>query len=105
MAGVSVARMAKREDAGAHLYDAIGVFLNQHRLSPDPRHYAFAFRVLSDPQGVVAQSVAAMTEGGIRLSSRDIASLDGELGEVGAADVAAPARAAGLVDQTQMKVE
>lgn len=102
MAGATVARVAKVEDAGAHLYDAIGAFLNQHRLSPDPRHYAFAFRVLSDPQGVVAQSVAAMTEGGIRLSSRDIASLGGEIGAI---DVAAPARADGLVAQTQMQVE
>ena len=102
MAGASVARIAKVEDAGAHLYDAIGAFLNQHRLSPDPRHYAFAFRVLSDPKGVVAQSVAAMTEGGIRLSSRDIESLGGE---VGALNAAAPSAADGLVAQTQMQVE
>jgi len=106
MAGASVARIAKVEDAGAHLYDAIGAFLNQHRLSPDPRHYAFAFRVLSDPKGVVAQSVAAMTEGGIRLSSRDIESLGGEVGALNAAaPLAAISAADGLVAQTQMQVE
>ena len=102
MAGATVARMAKVEDAAMLLYDAIGVFLNQHRLSPDPCHYAFAYRVLSDPQGIIAQSVAAMTEGGIRLSSRDIASLGGE---IGALNAAAPLRADGLVAQTQMQVE
>src|SRR3569623_2604052 len=80
MAGATVARVAKVEYAGAHLYDASGAVLIQHRLSPDPRHYAFAFRVLSEPQGVVAQSGAAMTECGIRLSSRDIASLGGANG-------------------------
>ncbi len=88
------------------LYDAIGVFLNQHRLSPDPRHFAFAHRVLSDPQGAIAQSVAALTEGGIRLSSRDIESLGGE---VDCANAGAPApgvsAADGFVAQTQMQVE
>lgn len=106
MAGVSVARVAKVENAGAHLYAAIGTFLTQHRLSPDPRHYAFAHAVLSNPDGVVARSVAALTDGGIRLSARDIEALGGE---VGATDVAAPSAAAsaanGLVAQTQMQVE
>ena len=88
------------------LYDAIGAFLNQHRLSPDPRHYAFAFRVLSEPEGIVAQSVAAMTEGGIRLSSREIQSLGGEIGALNVAAPLSPATAAdGLVAQTQMQVE
>lgn len=106
MAGATVARMAKMEDAGTQLYDAIGAFLTRHRLSPDPRHYAFAFAVLSNPDGVVAQSVAALTEGGIRLSSRDIESLGGEIGAAGAAAPSAAASAAnGLVAQTQMQVE
>lgn len=106
MAGATVARMAKVEDGGAHLYRAIGVFLTQHRLSPDPRHYAFAHRVLSDPHGVVAQSVAALTEGGIRLSSRDIESLGGEVGAASSAAPSAVVSAANsLVAQTQMQVE
>jgi len=102
-----MARVAKVEDAAMHLYDAIGVFLHQHGLSPDPCHYAFAFRVLSDPRGVVAQSVTAMTEGGIRLSSRDIEALGGEIGAltVTAPPPAAAAAADGLVAQTQMQVE
>jgi len=102
MAGTSAARVAKGEDAGARLYHAIGVFLNEHRLSPEPCHYAFAFRVLSEPQGAVAQSVAAMTEGGIRLSARDIAALGGE---IGAPSHNAMSTADGLVAQTQMQVE
>jgi diguanylate cyclase len=106
MAGATVARVAKIEDAGGRLYDAIGVFLSQHRLSPDPKHYAFAYQVLSDPHGVVAQSVAAMTEGGIRLSSRDIEALGGQIGALNAAAPSAALSAAnGLVAQTQMQVE
>ena len=107
MTGANVARLAKVEDAATHLYAAIGAFLCRHRLSPDPRHYAFAFRVLSDPHGVIAQSVAAMTEGGIRLSSRDIESLGGEIGAlaVTAPPPGASAAADGLVAQTQMQVE
>jgi diguanylate cyclase len=103
MAGATVAHGAKLEKAATHLYDAIGAFLQQHRLSPEPCHYAFAYRVLSDPRGVVAQSVAALTEGGIRLSSRDIESLGGKV--AGTATSLGASVADGLVAQTQMQVE
>ncbi|MEG3145603.1 GGDEF domain-containing protein [Sphingomonas sp. RT2P30] len=103
MAGATVSHGAKQEHAATRLYDAIGAFLQQHRLSPDPRHYDFAYRVLSDPRGVVAQSVAAMTEGGIRLSSRDIESLGGKVAGNGSGPT--PSAADGLVAQTQMQVD
>ncbi len=59
------------------LYAAIGDFLAHHRLSVDPAHYAFAYRVLSDERGPLALAVARITDGGVRLSSRDIEELGG----------------------------
>lgn len=59
------------------LYAAIGEFLARHRLSVDPVHYAFAHKVLSDERGPLAAAVARMTDGGVRLSSRDIEELGG----------------------------
>jgi len=63
--------------ASDRLYAAIGEFLAQHRLSVDPVHYAFAHKVLSDPRGPLAAAVARITDGGVRLSSRDIEELGG----------------------------
>jgi diguanylate cyclase len=60
------------------LYSAIGAFLAKHRLSVDPAHYAFAHRVLSQKEGPLAATVARITEGGIRLTSRDIEELGGQ---------------------------
>jgi len=65
--------------ASDRLYAAIGEFLARHRLSVDPAHYAFAHRVLSDRRGPLAAEVARMTDGGIRLSSRDIEELGGRV--------------------------
>jgi len=59
------------------LYAAIGEFLAHHRLSVDPAHYAFAHKVLSDEAGPLAKAVARITDGGVRLSSRDIEDLGG----------------------------
>lgn len=61
----------------AELYRAIGRFLCEQKLSVDPANYAFAFRVVSDPAGALARSVAALTDGGVRLTSQDIAALGG----------------------------
>ncbi len=88
----------------ACLFDCIRAFLVLHGLSPDPRHYAFAYRVLIDANGPLAKSVASLTDGGVRLSARDIESLGGEIGTQ-----AVPGPTAhpvdGLVAQTQMQVE
>lgn len=94
-------RLVASEDRTAQVFECVRAFLTLHRLGADPVHYAFAHAVVCNPNGVLAQSVATMTEGGIRLSARDIATLGG-----GAA--AAPADAVqsdGLVAQTQMQVE
>ncbi|MDB5704104.1 MAG: hypothetical protein JWN66_1220 [Sphingomonas bacterium] len=106
-AGTGAARLAVVEDGGARLFDSIGRFLAEHRLSPDPRHYAFAYRVFTDRGGPLAQAVASLTDGGFRLSSRDIESLGGEIGSLNTADTPETAKKAadGLVAQTQMQVD
>jgi diguanylate cyclase len=104
MALAREARLVVVEDRTKQVFDGVRAFLALHRLSPDPAHYAFAYDVVCNPTGVLAQSVAAMTEGGIRLSARDIETLGGRV----APAVAAPAAASesdGLVAQTQMQVE
>lgn len=65
-------------DAGEpELFAAIGQFLADHRLSPDPAHYAFAYRIVRDPLGPLARTVKAMTDGGVRLTTQDVATLGG----------------------------
>lgn len=54
------------------LFDRIGLFLAEQRLSADPEHYQFAHAVLSDPNGAIARAVAQLSDGGIRLSRADI---------------------------------
>jgi len=116
-----VANAAKKNPLGPsdRLYQAIGEFLADHRLSVDPAHYAFAHRVLSQAEGPLAAAVAAMTEGGIRLTSRDIEELGGPIGRPGPSraqpelPVAPPSltlvrsedKVQTLVARTQMQVE
>ncbi len=64
---------------GEPLFDQIGSFLDAQGLSPDPAHYAFAFGVLSAPDRPLAQAVARLTEGGIRLKRHDIERLGGRV--------------------------
>ena len=64
-------------NGGDRLFARIGAFLAAHRLSPDPAHYAFAHEVVANATGLVAQRVAELTDGGVRLTSQDIASLGG----------------------------
>ncbi|WP_375601238.1 diguanylate cyclase [Sphingomonas sp. TZW2008] len=59
------------------LFDAIGEFLADHRLSSEPSHYAFVHEVLRDPDGALAQRVARLTDGGVRITGSDIAALGG----------------------------
>ena len=67
---------AVREDRGAAtLFAQIGAFLDSHGLDPDPAHYSFAHTALTDP--VMGQAVARLTDGGVRLSRREIEELGG----------------------------
>ncbi|WP_029625039.1 GGDEF domain-containing protein [Sphingomonas sp. PAMC 26605] len=94
-------RLVTADDRAGQIFDCVRAFLTLHRLSADPIHYAFAYEVVCNPTGGLAQSVATMTEGGIRLSARDIVTLGG--GTPGAP--ADQAQSDGLVAQTQMQVE
>ncbi|HSX54521.1 MAG TPA: GGDEF domain-containing protein [Sphingomonas sp.] len=102
---MTVARAARVGEAGDpawQLYERIGTFLYDQRLDPDPANFAFAWHLLHDSAGPLARAVAALTDGGVRLTRRDIESLG--------VDSPASARsvrekADGLVARTQMQVE
>ncbi len=61
------------------LFERIGQFLRDHRLSPEPAHYSFAYSVLAAPDGPLAATVARLTEGGVRLLRKDIEALGGQV--------------------------
>ena len=75
MQGVSRAKRGGTET----LFDRIGLFLAEQRLSADPEHYRFAHAVLSDPASPIAQAVAHLVDGGVRLSRADIERLGGRV--------------------------
>ena len=85
------------------LYSAIGAFLAEHRLSVDPAHYAFAYRFLSQSDTALAKAVARITDGGVRLTSRDIEELGGEY--AGAARPRPAEPAAARVEPTPASAE
>ncbi|RDE05986.1 GGDEF domain-containing protein [Sphingomonas aracearum] len=104
MSGARARRVAAARDPSMELFTAIGNFLAEHRLSPDPRHYEFAFRVLSDAEGPLARAVAELTDGGYRLTGRNIEELGGEVA-TSASPAATRIRADTLVAETQHQVE
>lgn len=66
-------------DAVLEMLDRIGRFLQTHRLGPEPLNYEFAYKVLVNPKGPLAEAVAALTDGGFRLTRNDIISLGAEV--------------------------
>lgn len=92
------------------LFLRIGAFLAEQQLSPEPAHYAFAYAVLSDPNGALAREVTALTSDGFRLRREDLERLGCAI-----APAAAPRRvdpgpalerhAEALVAQTQAQVD
>jgi diguanylate cyclase len=87
------------------LFARIGEFLWEQRLSPDPQHYAFAHRIMTDRNSALAKAVATITDGGVRLSRSDIEKLGGTIAPT--AIEAATARETNdkLVAKTQMQVD
>ena len=75
--GATLKAATANDDPDCDLFDAIGRFLSDHRLSSDPVNYAFAHRLLSDPAGPLARAVAELTDGGVRLTAADVATMDG----------------------------
>lgn len=104
---------AAMEETTDDLFDRVGDFLRDQGLGPDPANYAFAHSVVTDPDGDLARAVRGLTDGGVRLSRRDIEALGGHAAAgvgteppKGAAPAdTAHAAADGLVAQTQMQVE
>lgn len=96
------ARVAKADDPAWQLYERIGTFLFDQRLEPDPANFAFAWHLLHDSEGPLARAVAALTDGGVRLTRRDIESLGVESP---ASARSVREKADGLVARTQMQVE
>ena len=68
-------KVSTAETEAFSLYEAIGAFLAIHRLSAEPAYYALAYEIISQPTGVLAQAVAARTDGGVRLTQHDMAEL------------------------------
>lgn len=96
------------------LFDRVGAFLHDQRLDPNPVNYAFAFHVITDPGSSLATAVASLTDGGVRLTQRDIDDLGIDIETSGATPDAATTSAAEaeardetekLMAQTQLHVE
>jgi len=102
MKGAAAARCWQKDD---DLFDRIGAFLAEQRLSIDPAHYAFAHHVLSDPDGTVASAVARLTDGGIRLQRSDIEQLGGQVVSGPSTDRTVEEAAQQLVADTQAHVD
>ncbi|WP_343528137.1 GGDEF domain-containing protein [Sphingomonas sp.] len=100
------------------LYDRIGQFLDDHRLAPDPAHYAFVHAILTDPNSSLARAAADLIDGGVRLHQDDILRLGGPAPQPMPPDDHAPpapprhfvpstseAQTDSLAEQTQGQVE
>jgi diguanylate cyclase len=104
MVAAKAVRVASGSQAARSLYDRIGEFLVDQRLDPDPANYAFAYQLLANPDGPLARAVHRLTDGGVRLTRRDIETLGCDAPAAGTA-TATIEKAQGLVAQTQMQVE
>lgn len=105
MVAAKAVRAASGSQAARDLYDRIGEFLVDQRLDPDPANYAFAYQLLANPDGPLARAVHVLTDGGVRLTRRDIETLNCDLQPVSGTPTATVEKAQGLVAQTQMQVE
>ncbi|WNO54129.1 GGDEF domain-containing protein [Stakelama saccharophila] len=85
------------------LYDRVGQFLRDQRLEPTPVNYSFAYHVLAHPDGPLARAVMRLTDGGVRLTRRDIDSLEADVDTAAATNSAAHAQ--NLVARTQVQVD
>lgn len=96
----------RQDEKGDALYAQIGAFLDAHGLDPNPAHYSFAYAALTEPG--IGSAVAKLTDGGIRLSRRDIEQLGGSVQARRPPRAELPPvddSAARLVAQTQAQVD
>lgn len=94
--GDGVATRVKNVHAAAKpgdVFAAVGAFLTEHALNPEPANYALAYDVICDPNGSRGREVQALTLGGVRLSGANVVRLGGVASAVPLALVpSAPAR-------------
>ncbi|AXJ95381.1 MULTISPECIES: GGDEF domain-containing protein [unclassified Sphingomonas] len=69
--------MTARKGGEGDVFARIGAFLSEQGLSPEPAHYSFAYSIITEPDGAIAQAVRRLTDGGVRLRRGDIESLGG----------------------------
>lgn len=100
---IDIGNIVGGSDAAASLFALIGSFLDEHRLDPEPAHYEFAYRIVSEPDGPLAVAVRRLTDGGVRLTAKDIVALGGKT--VLAESDTQTALHDSLVARTQMQVE
>lgn len=103
MSVARVVRAANANRASRDLYERIGDFLFDQRLEPDPTNFAFAYHLFADAEGPLARAVQVLTDGGVRLTQRDIEALNIDIRPHH--DANAKEHAEGLVAQTQFQVE
>jgi diguanylate cyclase len=77
MTGPDTTMMKQAADATRLLIGRVADFLCAHHLPPSPANYAFAYQLVSDPGGSLASEVAAIAEGGVRLTQADLDKLGG----------------------------
>jgi diguanylate cyclase len=72
MAAAEPIKTTNMGESPRRMYERIGAFLFEQRLDPVPANYTFAYHLLSNPEGPLARAVSNLTDGGIRLTQRDI---------------------------------
>ena len=87
------------------LYQRIGQFLEDHRLVPDPAHYAFVHAILTQPNSSLANAAAALIDGGVRLHQDDIQRLGGPTAGQRQAPPPAPPTRDHLVDAAATRTD
>ena len=102
---------ADASSSDALLFDAVGAFLANQRLPPNPVNYAFAYHVVTEQGDALSREVARITDAGIRISGHDFDQLGVTIDRRPTNGVSTPHIASsrqhldGLVAQTQMQVE
>ncbi|WP_255586832.1 GGDEF domain-containing protein [Hephaestia mangrovi] len=82
MAGSGTTMMQEAEETTRRLMARVTDFLCAHHLPPSPANYAFAYQLVSNPDGMLARAVATIADGGVRLTQADL----DRIGGPGAAD-------------------
>lgn len=77
MAGSGTAMLKQTEAATRRLMGRVTDFLCAHHLPPSPANFAFAYQLISNPDGALARAVASISDGGVRLTQADLDKLGG----------------------------